>query len=260
MGYFGTAMHIRNTDQSEAIKALRLILMQYGFRDVTTIKMGPKGVNALPKHNGPVHIVAARHGLWTCIQPLNIVRESGMLELFYRTAAFHGHTNETNENESIREPGLIELAEELSDVLTTHVFSMAVADSDVMWYALHCAETLEDRYESDPGYYVKDPLRPDQIEKLRHHSEKLTPILPVGVTIEQVSEILDNGWWRTYNSGPEKLCSKKRYALAEDRMADLGKLLQLNGSDGGYPYCAWYDCAWAKCEMKWTECKALLWF
>lgn len=144
----------------------------------------------------------------------------------------------------------------LSETLDTYVLSLDLHDDDVFYYNLdHRGEPL-DSYNSDPMYFEEDRLSEPDIEAERHHPEAFVPLLPPGASLEALSALLQSGWWRAHDEGKldedgimrDEAYDADDYLPAEERMTAFGKLLQLHGAAGDYPYVAWGDAgadAWA---------------
>jgi hypothetical protein len=142
---------------------------------------------------------------------------------------------------------LPELGLALSEKLGTHVLSLNLEDGDVLYFHLHYRGELLDSYTSDPMYFEKEPIPDSEVEKLRHHPEAFTSLLPPGASLEEVSTLLARGWWHAHDQGEleedgtmtEAAYMSDEYLDAENRMARFATLLQLHGSTSDYPYVAW---------------------
>jgi len=139
-----------------------------------------------------------------------------------------------------------------------HALSLIVHDSDVFFYDLFLHGEQLDGYNSAPQYFEKERLSDYAVESQRHKPDAFAPLLPPGVSLEELSALLNSGWWQAYDSGlldgdgvPVDL--DKGFVFEDDRMTKFGTLLRLHGERGEYPFAAWRNAQ----TIKWGDFVAL---
>lgn len=141
-------------------------------------------------------------------------------------------------------PWLPELALDLSNDLKTHALTLMVHDDDVFFYNLcHNGADL-DGYNSCPQYFEQERLSDAKVLEQRHDCVPFASLLPEGVSLSQLEEILKRGWWAAYLGGrldDDGVISadEPSYVFEGERMTDIGNLLQLHGGTSGYPFAGW---------------------
>jgi hypothetical protein len=128
-----------------------------------------------------------------------------------------------------------------------------VHDDDVLTYNLDLNGRSLDGYNSNPQYFEQSRLPESRVEEQRHTPEVFLPLLPSGVTLGELTGLLNRGWWAAHDAGsldedgvPED--EDEGFVFEGERLEALGNLLRLHGSNAGYPYAAWADAgssAWA---------------
>lgn len=116
-------------------------------------------------------------------------------------------------------------------------------DDDLFLYELHHGGRRLDAYNSCPQYFEDAPIGAARIAEARHAPEAFAPILPLGVSVEELRELLDQGWWRAHDRGrlDEHGVSRDEdpFVFEGERMTRFGTLLGLHDGPGEYPYAAW---------------------
>lgn len=225
MGLFSSAIHLRDVAQLDVMAALDWCLSTCGYTQLAVLRVPPSGPGSLPDHS-----------LWTTTRPYYLVSKAKGRW----TTVIEGHF-------AVREaPWLSELAKQLSRELSTYAIALMVHDDDVLYYNLeHRGESL-DGYNSCPQYFEEQRLSEEYIADQRHTPAAFMPILPEGVTVDRLKDILDRGWWSDHDDSAldehgVQLDRSGRYVSERDRMIDLGRLLELNGPGATYPFTAWAE-------------------
>jgi hypothetical protein len=224
MGLFSSVIHIKDVNQQDVIKAFKTILERIGFKcilDKVSLTGGPNVTSDTS------YAISKKLGRWVTVIELN------------------------------NGPWLADIAQGLSEVLSTWSLTLFLHDGDVFSYSLSNAGTLKDEYNSNPMYF-EDNFSENHIKKLRHDPNQLIECLPREVGIEQVATLLNKGWWDAYLHGrldEDGLeIDDDDYVDEEERMTDFGILLQLSGSEIEYPFTAWGD----NNKIKWADFQALV--
>jgi len=214
MGLFSSVIHVYKRDQSAVVSSIRNVVDKWEWSlKVPTGPCWTKGDVQL------LYLVGKQEGEWsTVIQT-------------------HGSRAES--------PHLSDLARQLSLDLQTFTLAMMVHDSDLTFYNLYSSGGALDGYNSCPQYFEKAPLPPAKIKQQQHSVRPFAPLLPKGVSIADLKNVLDRGWWKAFDAGKlgENGLPKTvdGYVLEDDRMIAIGNLLQLHGEMGTYPFAGWAD-------------------
>ena len=109
---------------------------------------------------------------------------------------------------------IAKLAEQLSADLQSAVFAVLNHDSDILWYQLYQNGKLSDEYDSTPGYWSSAEV-----------------LAPTGGNAKQICA--------TFNYADAAQIDhvlREEYVFAEDRHADLIRLLNLPSCALGYGF------------------------
>lgn len=220
MGLFTSVIHVYDKQSDEVCKALAEVVPTWDFKLKEQKKLNRLFTDALPDEL--LYVVSPLRDRWTTIMDGHFAVEGA--------------------------PGLSALAKSLSSNLHSYCLALNVHDDDILFYNL-CQNGADlDGYNSSPLYFETARLPDDEIERQRHDPQPFTPLLPAGVTLTQLEEILDRGWWSAWKRGavdsdgmPTDDNDNDFLGSEADRMIALGELLQLNGADNDYPFSAWRD-------------------
>ncbi|HMP17079.1 MAG TPA: hypothetical protein PKD72_08665, partial [Gemmatales bacterium] len=139
-------------------------------------------------------------------------------------------------------PFLADLSNRLSQQLQTHSLAILLLDGDILFYNLDYRGTPRDGYSSNPQFFADERLSDQDALRHRHMPKAFTPLLPKTIQMERLMELLNVGWWKAYDTGQLDETGDPLYEDAlvdeEERLAQLGAMLQLNGL-GGYPFSRW---------------------
>lgn len=228
MGLFSSVLHVQSSEPQAVITALHAALQTFGYEP----KQAPFHLDGdarklLARPAGALYAVSPPRGQWVTVI-------------------------DVGDN-----PWIFDVAPKLSQQLSTYVLALHLHDDDVFLYQLSQGGNVVDEYNSNPQYFEEERLSKAAIEEVRHTPSKLEPILPSDVTVEQVDDLLQNGWWNAYEHNqldrdglaPE---DDDEYIEEEERMSEFGALLELNGQTGEYPYTAWRDAEDIPWETFWA--------
>lgn len=219
LGLFSSVIHLRLDRVDAATAGLDKAMAALGFAPVGRQWLTEEGVGSGKLKNGPYYLVSPAREGW-----VTLVEWAGNGE----------------------PPWIMDVARRLSETAGAYALALHLSDGDVWYYTLSHQGQVVDQYDSIPQYYENEPLSDAEIEARRHHAERLAPILPAGVTVDQVRALLDRGWWKAYYAGQldedrVPLEEDPEEPFAEDWMTAFGTLLELHGSNGKYPYTLWRD-------------------
>jgi hypothetical protein len=219
VGLFSSVLHVRQVTPAALAAGLDSVMREYGLVRSNTIPVSEQGPDA-PAGSIGAYACGPLRGEWCTVVE---VHEFSM-ELW-----------------------LSEVGAALSKALDTHVLSLVVHDDDVFYYNLdHRGQPL-DGYNSNPLYFLDESPPESEIEAQRHFPETFKPILPSGVSIEELSALLGRSWWRAHDAGQLDADGFVRdddsedFISAGDHMVAFGTLLRLHGSAGDYPYADWRE-------------------
>lgn len=217
MGQFSSVIHVRTTQPDDVIAGLDQAMTALGFTPVGREWLTDEGINTLKR--GPYYLVSPAKEGW-----VTLVEWSGTGE----------------------PPWVMDVSRKLSEATGAPCLALHLSDGDVFYYTLSQGGNVVDHYDSCPQMYEREPVHKADLEARRHHPERLVPLLPAGVTVEQVRDLLDRGWWKACNAGRlddegVPLAEDPDEPFAEDWMTSFGTLLRLHGGDGQYPYTMWRD-------------------
>src|SRR5262249_23564787 len=126
------------------------------------------------------------------------------------------------------------------------VLTFVVHDDDVFFYNLDCNGDSLDGYNSFPQYFEQERITEADIEAQRHTPEAFSPVLPRGVSVDDLLGLLQSGWWAAHDAGeldedgvPNDV--DDRFVFEGERMIAIGNLLHLHGASSGYPFAAWAE-------------------
>ena len=218
MGLFSSVIHVRGANQEAVCKALIDVLPKWNFRfseeqPVSRILQPGTGEDVR-------YLVSPLLGSWSTI----------IQDRFAGSAV----------------PCLTELAERLSAALGTYTLALMVHDDDVLYYNL-CGNGADlDGYNSNPQYFETSRLSEDSIAEQRHGPLAFAPLLPDRVSLIQLENILDRGWWSAWKNGRLDADGieqedEQQFVSEEERMIAIGNLLQLHGESDGYPFASYAD-------------------
>jgi hypothetical protein len=224
MGLFSAVMHVRQVPNPEIARGLDFVMQGHGFARYSNQPLSERAPE-LPDDSILCYACGPLRGNWCTVVQMH----------FFVDGA----------------PALSDVGRDLSKRLHTHVLSLEVHDGDVFYYYLDEGGSRLDHYDSDPMYFhiKRGPLAESDVQARRHHPERFAPLLPAGVQLDSLVDLLDRGWWQGHDRGEldarGNLTDEAFFAddnlLASDRMAALGKLLQLHGESTDYPYVAWAE-------------------
>ncbi len=230
-------IHLRGVEQDAAIRALQGILNGLGLvvSDRRSLPADGPGSATWFTHaadEGPVYLIGG-------------VDNGGWLPIIEGSFAAPGT------------PHLSEVSQQLSAKLGCFALCLVVHDDDVLFYNLDHGGRSLDGYNSNPQYFEEERLAPDAVEEQRHQPEAFAPLLPQGVSLEQLEAVLNRGWWNAHdNSGLDEdgvPIDDDDFVDEGDRMQELGALLQLGGRGAEYPYAEWLESA----GVRWEEFTAI---
>jgi hypothetical protein len=231
VGLFSSVIHVREASADSVCEALSDTVPRWNFR-----LSGQQNLAGNPQS-------APREGLLYLVSPLQ----------GYWTVILEGHFAVKNG------PWLSDLAKSLSAVLATYTLALMVHDDDVLFYNL-CQEGEDlDGYNSNPQYFERAKLSERAVAEQRHDPRPFEALLPRGVGLVQLREVLDRGWWSACNGGRldadgVQPTDEPGFASEGERMIAMGNLLQLHGTGGGYPYASW---ASANANINWRAFQEL---
>jgi len=218
MGLFSSVIHVREASGEAVCEALSNTVPHWNFR--LSDRRNAVGPPQDAPREGLLYLVSPLQGSWTTV------------------IEAHGFVKNA--------PWLSDLAKSLSAALATYTLALMVHDDDVLFYNL-CRDGEDlDGYNSDPQYFERVRLSEQVIAEQRHDPAPFETLLPEGVGLSDLQEILDRGWWSACNAG--RLDSdglqpshEAGFVFEGERMIAIGNLLQLHGSSEGYPYAGWGD-------------------
>ncbi|MGZ4107925.1 MAG: hypothetical protein ACXVO1_11385 [Tumebacillaceae bacterium] len=216
MGLFSSVLHVKNTDPQAVITALNSAMQELGYDSKQFPFLLEGDVKKRFNRPGTLYAVSPRTGDWVSVI-------------------------DVGDN-----PWIFDVAPKLSQQLSTYVLALHLHDDDVFVYQLSHNGNIADEYTSNPQNFEMDTLPKEQIEAQRHDPNKLAPCLPDDVTVEQIADLLQAGWWHAYDNNtldPSGFAPEDddEYIEEEERMSEFGALLELAGPGGEYPYTAWRD-------------------
>lgn len=233
MGLFSSVLHVHDKAREDVLPALDSLLRAASFSRAETLPVSAKGPYALANHEkavaeGPYYLVSPLRGRWLTIIEAHFALDS----------------------EGV--PHLSDLGNRLSAALSCYSLALFVHDDDLFFYNLDRDGKSLDGYNSCPQYFEQEPLPDAQIEEQRHLPEPFQPLLPAGISLDELRTLLNRGWWNGYDSDTldENGVVQENgdsFVFEGERMAAFGTLLQLHGTRGEYPYAAWgegTDIAW----------------
>jgi hypothetical protein len=221
VGLFSEIMHVRKVPPSELVRALDTVMLTHGFVRNGRERLSDAAPNLID--DGVGYACGPLRGDWCTI------------------VQAHFHVDGAS--------SLSDVGRDLSNLLGTHVLSLDLHDGDVFYYYLDERGKRLDQYDSEPMYFMQEPLAESEIEERRHHPEAFAPLLPAGVRLEDLVSMLDNGWWSAHDKGEldeRGLMTDEAYFAddqlqPEERMTAFGDLLQLHGAPSDYPFVAWAE-------------------
>ncbi|MFA5793679.1 MAG: DUF4272 domain-containing protein [Candidatus Brocadiia bacterium] len=236
MGLFASIIHLRDVEQNQVIKEIDKRMSESGYRRSELLSIPQSGPSTLPDHkkwmnDGKYYLVSPKQGNWVTIIESPLVTT---------------------------EPYGSGLANMLSKTLSTYSLALSVHDSDIFFYNLDYKGVPKDGYNSYPQYFEDARLSNAKVKEQRHTPEEFQPILPQGVTMEQLKNILNAGWWNEFDTGSlgndgAVTGNDEYFGSEENRMTDFGTLLQLGGKVTKYPYAFWDGSE----DILWKEFKAI---
>jgi hypothetical protein len=162
------------------------------------------------------YLITQPHGDWTTIIELNV----NLTEPFY----------------------LYELTNSLSKRLNTYALSFHLHDDDVLIYNLDKNGESLDGYNSNYQYFLAERADPDEILTQRHTPQYFSPIMPATKSVDNLNEILNEGYWTAFDKGEldeEGVPTDDRYFIEEEnRFVRVGKYLEIFLKDD-YPFADW---------------------
>jgi hypothetical protein len=223
MGLFSTVIHLRQVDRDSTVKALDQALRQHNFHRKETLSILRDGPGCLPDHdsateNGPYYLVSGETGSWLTVIEAHFAVDGA--------------------------PPSQDLCLALSTILGCYALLLVVLDDDLFLYNLDRSGESLDGYNSCPQYFEQERLREADIQGQRHTPNAFAPLLPAGVSLDQLARLLDRGWWDAHDCGHldkdgVETGEGSGFAFESERMTQFGSLLRLHGKDGRYPYAAW---------------------
>jgi hypothetical protein len=223
VGSFSSVMHVRHAAPPELAAGLDSVMQDFGYIRSAATPLAGRAPEPPAEDEGTVaYAYGPLRGNWCTVVQVHFFEEDAVLP---------------------------DVGEALSEALDTHVLSLDLQDGDVLYYHLaHRGEPL-DEYTSDPMFFEEEPMSESELASLRHQPEAFVPLLPPGVAPEALSAVLDRGWWHAHDQGEldadgllsEEAYESDDYFEADERMAALATLLQLNGSATDYPFVAWSE-------------------
>jgi hypothetical protein len=218
VGLFTSVIHVRDSTDEAVRTALKKIIPAWGYK-----VSEERALSRVPQFNSgktPTYIVLPPQGSWATILEAHFAVEEA--------------------------PWLPELAKALSAELRTYTLALMVHDDDVLYYNL-CQNGRDlDGYNSNPQYFEIQRLTRESILKQKHDPRSFAPLLPEGVSLAELEELLNRGWWSAFNedrldeNGIET-SDEQAFLFEGERMTAMGNLLQLHGSNEEYPFTSWGD-------------------
>ncbi|HMO35769.1 MAG TPA: hypothetical protein PKA06_06990 [Gemmatales bacterium] len=214
-------LHVHQVSQQSLAKALDQVLVEWKYQRKLILNVPADGPAKLerPLDPGPSHVcylIGPRNGNWTTLIQAFEERDDA--------------------------PFLADLSNRLSQQLQTHSLAILLLDGDILFYNLDYRGTPRDGYSSNPQFFADERLSDQDALRHRHMPKAFTPLLPKTIQMERLMELLNVGWWKAYDTGQLDETGDPLYEDAlvdeEERLAQLGAMLQLNGL-GGYPFSRW---------------------
>jgi len=213
MGLFISNIHVRDVAQSAVVDALSLILETSGFK--AQRKFTPSGP-CWPEKEALGYLISPMQGRW-----VTLIQAHGWVQDGVRT---------------------YEVARKLSLLRKTYALTFHLHDGDVLYYNLLNQGRDLDGYNSMPNYFETKPLSELDIEGQRHDCAGFLELLPEGRNTGDLAEILNRGWWSAHDGkrlDEDGLQGEEDWTDEEDRLIQMGNLLQLHGEPAGFPYASW---------------------
>jgi hypothetical protein len=219
MGLFTSVIHVWHRNARAIEAGLGSVLSGYGFSRMAQEPVLMSGPQRKPG-SAVTYAVGPLRGDWATVVEVDIADPGN--------------------------PSHSEVGNRLSKALNTYVLSLTVHDDDVLLYDLDHVGIQRDGYNSNLQYFEQERIIESYIEEQRHTPDVFAPLLPRGVTVGELQDLLQRGWWAAHDTGdldddgvPNDIDAG--LVFEGERLVEIGNLLRLHGAPSGYPYAAWAE-------------------
>lgn len=231
MGMFCQVYHIFDIETDKVAQGLNPVLSKHGYSLKDEISVDDATLEGLlDSSSAPAYIIGPKIGNWVPILDLHA------------------------------EPWPGDICKALSKACSSYALCLMVHDDDVMFYNLNFKGENLDGYNSNPQFFETEKISDAEAESQRHSPDVFKPVLPAEKSIEDLTALLNTGWWKMYDEKkldddgvmPDDYMDSYPYLFEGARMADFGSFLELAGKTE-YPFANIFE----KGRINWSDYKLL---